>query len=114
MASLVPITSVQFLAIIVRFSVDKDSIHQAHGHDELPWYDWAGVKELLETLEITLPLIILFFILIKFAYKSQIPAVYPTRLYFLLISSSAWSIYSMKLQNIWNDWEENMGKSPVD
>lgn len=75
MASLMPIATVQTLAIITRFAVARDSIHQFNHHEETPWHELSGVKELLETLEITLPLILFFLVLIKFAYKSQIPAV---------------------------------------
>jgi len=74
MASILPITSVQILSIIMRFSVDKSSIKQFIDHETTPWYELNGVKELLETLEITIPLIVFFFLLIKLLYKSQIPA----------------------------------------
>lgn len=54
----------------------------------------SGVKELLETLEITLPLIFFFVVLIKFGYKSQIPAVCVlfifSRLHFIVIYILAW------------------------
>jgi hypothetical protein len=75
MASLMPIAAVQLLAIVVRFAVTRESIVQYEHHHELPWYDLSGVKELLETLEITIPLILFFLVLIKLGYKSDIPAV---------------------------------------
>jgi hypothetical protein len=75
MASLLPVMTVQVLAILVRFSVARGDIVQFEHEGHLPWYEMHGVKELLETLEITIPLILFFYILIRFVYNSQIPAV---------------------------------------
>jgi hypothetical protein len=83
MASLMPVAAVQLLSIVVRFAIAREDIVQASHHHVLPWYELSGVKELLETLEITIPLILFFLLLIKIGYKSDIPAVW-TSFFFLV------------------------------
>lgn len=75
LGSLWPIITVQILCFILRYTVARGDIHHVLHPVVEPWHEKEGVMELIETLKITIPLILFFVILIKFLFRSDLPVI---------------------------------------
>eukprot|EP01126_Amoeba_proteus_P057172 TRINITY_DN7259_c0_g1_i4.p1 TRINITY_DN7259_c0_g1~~TRINITY_DN7259_c0_g1_i4.p1 ORF type:complete len:544 (-),score=113.48 TRINITY_DN7259_c0_g1_i4:344-1975(-) len=75
LGSILPITTVSLLSILVWLVVPLESITKKTHPLHNPWWEERGVVELIETLQITIPLIIFLFLLLRPLLKESSPLV---------------------------------------
>eukprot|EP01127_Copromyxa_protea_P023628 TRINITY_DN8923_c0_g1_i1.p1 TRINITY_DN8923_c0_g1~~TRINITY_DN8923_c0_g1_i1.p1 ORF type:complete len:666 (+),score=85.12 TRINITY_DN8923_c0_g1_i1:48-2045(+) len=81
LGSIIPVLFVEILCVSIWLIVPKDSIVVVEIIEEKAWWEHSGIHELVETLEITIPMIAFLFCILIFVLKEKLPMVNLTKFF---------------------------------